>query len=220
MDGLAPAKSRRILEPIERISEVLFGLIMVLTFTGSLSAAESGRTEVRTMLIGALGCNLAWGLIDAIMYLMSCLSDQAADSRTMRAIRTAATPREADLAIARVLPPLVASAIAPAELQRITAELARRPAPAERPRLQSRHWLGAAAVFLLVFLSTIPVVLPFMLLHDAMVALRISNAIAVCLMFVAGYAFGQLAGYRPLVTGGSMVLLGTLLVTLTIALGG
>ena len=220
MDGLAPAKSRRILEPIERISEVLFGLIMVLTFTGSLSAAESGRTEVRTMLIGALGCNLAWGLIDAIMYLMSCLSDQAADSRIMRAIRTAATPREAGLAIARVLPPLVASAIAPAELQRITTELARAREPTARPRLQSRHWLGAAAVFLLVFLSTIPVVLPFMLLHDAMVALRISNAIAVFLMFAAGYAFGRLAGYRPLVTGGSMVLLGTLLVTLTIALGG
>jgi VIT1/CCC1 family predicted Fe2+/Mn2+ transporter len=199
---------------------VLFGLIMVLTFTGSLSAAESGRSEVRTMLIGALGCNLAWGLIDAIMYLMSCLSDQAADSRTMRAIRTAATPREAGLAIARILPPLVASVIAPAELQRITAELARAPAPTERPRLQSRHWLGAVAVFLLVFSSTIPVVLPFMLLHDATVALRISNGIAVFLMFVAGYAFGQLAGYRPLVTAGSMVLLGALLVALTIALGG
>jgi hypothetical protein len=220
MEGGTPAKSRRILEPIERISEVLFGLIMVLTFTGSLSAAESGRSEVRTMLIGALGCNLAWGLIDAIMYLMSCLSDQAADNRIMRAIRSAATPREAGLAVARVLPPPVASVIAPSELQRITAELAKAPAPTERPRLQSQHWLGAVAVFLLVFLSTIPVVLPFMLVHDATVALRISNGIAVSLMFVAGYAFGQLAGYRPLVTAGSMVLLGALLVALTIALGG
>jgi hypothetical protein len=36
---------------------VLFGLIMVLTFTGTLSAASQGRTEVRTMLIGAIGCN-------------------------------------------------------------------------------------------------------------------------------------------------------------------
>ena len=38
---------------------------MVLTFTGSLSVAEAGRDDVRTMLIGALGCNLAWGIIDA-----------------------------------------------------------------------------------------------------------------------------------------------------------
>jgi len=57
-----PVVSRkRVLEPNERISEVLFGLIMVLTFTGSLSVAESGRDDVRAMLIGALGCNLAWG---------------------------------------------------------------------------------------------------------------------------------------------------------------
>ena len=61
--------SRRVLEPTERLSEVLFGLIMVLTFTGSLSLAEKGRGAVRTMLIGALGCNLAWGIIDGIMIL-------------------------------------------------------------------------------------------------------------------------------------------------------
>src|SRR5262245_28378312 len=62
--------SKRPLEPIDRISEVLFGLIMVLTFTGSLSVAEAGHEDIRTMLIGALGCNLAWGVIDGILYLM------------------------------------------------------------------------------------------------------------------------------------------------------
>ena len=36
----------RVLEPIERVSEVLFGLIMVLTFTGSLSVADAGRDDV------------------------------------------------------------------------------------------------------------------------------------------------------------------------------
>jgi hypothetical protein len=52
------------------------------------------------------------------------------------------------------------------------------------------------------------------------VALRISNFVAVAMMFALGYAFGQLAGYRPLVTAGSMVLVGSLVVALTIALGG
>ena len=51
----------RVLDPSERIAEVLFGLIMVLTFTGSLSIADAGANDVRVMLIGALGCNLAWG---------------------------------------------------------------------------------------------------------------------------------------------------------------
>ena len=49
---------------------------MVLTFTGSLSVAKPGRDDVRTMLIGALGCNIAWGIIDGILYLMSRLSEQ------------------------------------------------------------------------------------------------------------------------------------------------
>ena len=71
--------SRRVLDPIDRISEVLFGLIMVLTFTGSLSVAEAGRDDVRTMLIGALGCNLAWGIIDAMLYLMGCLAEKGRD---------------------------------------------------------------------------------------------------------------------------------------------
>ena len=66
--------SRRHLEPMERISEVLFGLIMVLTYTCSFSVAGAGQEEVRTMLVGALGCNLAWGFIDAVFYLMGSFS--------------------------------------------------------------------------------------------------------------------------------------------------
>ena len=66
----------RLLDPVDRISEVLFGLIMVLTSTGTLSVISAGRAETRTMIIGALGCNLAWGIIDAGMYLMGCLADR------------------------------------------------------------------------------------------------------------------------------------------------
>jgi hypothetical protein len=76
MSDEASKSSKRVLEPIERVSEVLFGLIMVLTFTGSLSVAESGRDDVRTMLIGALGCNIAWGIIDGIFYLMGSLAEK------------------------------------------------------------------------------------------------------------------------------------------------
>ena len=53
MVNLSEPSSKRVLEPIERIAEVLFGIIMVLTFTGSLSvaeAAEPGRTTVRQAL--------------------------------------------------------------------------------------------------------------------------------------------------------------------------
>ena len=41
--------SRHVLAPVERASEILFGLIMVLTLTNSLDVAQAGREGVRTM---------------------------------------------------------------------------------------------------------------------------------------------------------------------------
>ena len=212
--------SKRVLEPIERISEVLFGLIMVLTFTGSLSIAEAGRSEVRAMLIGALGCNLAWGLIDGIMYLMACLSDRARRIRILLAVRKAANPEEAHRVIADVLPPAVVPTLQAAEFETMRLHLNQLPEPATRLRLHQEDWKGALGVFLLVFLSTFPVVLPFVFVREPMRALRLSNAVAVAMLFVTGYAFGRCANYRPWVMGASMVVLGSLLVGITIALGG
>ena len=100
--------SKRLLDPMERVSEVLFGLIMVLTFTCSLSVAEAGRDEVRTMLIGALGCNLAWGIIDAVFYLMGCFSVQGRGILQLKAVRTLSNPGVAHRVIADALPPRVA----------------------------------------------------------------------------------------------------------------
>ena len=68
---------RRLLDPVDRISEILFGLIMAVTIVGSLSIATAGRNDVRTILWGALGCNLAWGLVDAVMYLVRTATERA-----------------------------------------------------------------------------------------------------------------------------------------------
>src|SRR5262245_14705533 len=100
---------KRVLEPSERIAEVLFGLIMVLTFTGALSVAEADRAEVRTMLIGALGCNIAWGIIDGVLYLMGCLAERQRGLKIFRAVRGATDPEEGRRLIAEALPAVVAS---------------------------------------------------------------------------------------------------------------
>jgi hypothetical protein len=68
---------RRLLDPLDRVSEVLFGLIMAVTIVGSLSIATAGQAEVRTVLIGALGCNIAWGLVDAVMYVLRGMAERA-----------------------------------------------------------------------------------------------------------------------------------------------
>ena len=210
---------KRALEPIDRLSEVLFGLIMVLSFTGSLSVAEAGREDVRTMLVGALGCNLAWGIIDAVFYLMGCLAEKSRGLSTVRAVREATDPEHAQRLIADALP-LVGSVLAPAELEAMRLRLRQLPDTPGPAHLGKDDWRGAVGVFLLVFLSTFPVTIPFIVMRDAVPALRVSNAIAVVLLFGAGYAFGRLTGRRPVVVGGATVVLGSILVGVTIALGG
>jgi hypothetical protein len=60
MPPLSARLSDRVLDPMDRISEVLFGLIMALTFTCTLGVVTADNIQVRTMLFAALGCNLAW----------------------------------------------------------------------------------------------------------------------------------------------------------------
>jgi hypothetical protein len=50
--------------------------------------------------------------------------------------------------------------------------------------------------------------------------MRISNLIALAMLFMTGYAFGRVVGYRPAVVGMTMVLFGGALVASTIVLGG
>jgi hypothetical protein len=214
------ARSRRILDPTSRIAEALFGLIMVLTFTGSLSVVEAGRDDVRAMLIGALGCNIAWGIIDGILYLMASLSEQGTGIRALRAQRQAPSAVEGHRVIAGALPPLVGEALGPAELEPIRARLMQLPEPPARPQLGKRDWLGALGVFFWVFTMTLPVALPFLFMGNLRQAMRVSNGIAIALLFVAGYAFGRVAEHRPWLTGLAMVVLGVILTALTIALGG
>jgi VIT1/CCC1 family predicted Fe2+/Mn2+ transporter len=211
---------KRALDPSDRVSEVLFGLIMVLTFTGSLSVYEVGRDDIRTMLVGALGCNLAWGIIDAVFYLMSSLAEKGRELATVRAVREACDPGQAQRLLADALPPMVASVLQPAELEGMRLRLLALPKPPGRARLDGSDVRGALAVLLLVFLSTFPVTIPFILMRDPVPALRVSNTIAVVLLFAAGYVFGRLSGRRPVLTGSAMVVLGSILVGITIALGG
>ena len=221
MTSKTPAERRRVLDPTERFSEILFGLIMVLTFTGSLSAAESGRNEVRTMLIGALGCNLAWGIIDALFYLMNTLGQRGHGALVLRRLRVTNDPAKAQALIADALPPTVASVLGPEDFEKLRQRLDSLPEPPRGFALLHRDDLrGALGVFLLVFLSTFPVTIPFLFMHDTMLALRISNGIAIVLLFIGGYRFAHFSGYNPWRTGLAMVAIGAVLVGLTIALGG
>jgi len=210
----------RILDPIDRISEVLFGLFMVLTFTGTLSVATAARDDVRTMLITAIGCNTAWGFVDAVMYVLRTLVERSRRATLLAAVRASAQPEQAQRAIADHIGPL-SDGLDPGALEGLRRWLTALP-PHATPRatLTARDLKGALAVFLLVFASTFPVVLPFVFTDDLKLAMRLSAAIAIVMMFGCGYSWGRYAGVKPWPAGLALVLLGVAIELVVIALGG
>jgi len=217
---IATRKSTHPLEPIETISEIWFGLIMVLTFTCSLSVKAAGREEVRTLLIGALGCNLAWGIIDGFMHLVGCFAERSTAIAKLRAVRHTSDLSAVHRVIADALPPVLASVLSPAEFEVMRQKLNLLPPPPRRSALTAKDWLGAAAVFLTVYLSTFPVAIPFLFIGNVQLALRLSNAVAVVMLFLTGYAFGIYTDHSPWRMGLWVAVLGSLLVGIAVVLGG
>jgi len=208
-----------LLHPVDRVSEMIFGLFMALTFVGVVSMSTADREEIRTMLIAALGCNLAWGLVDAFMYLVRTIADRGRLLTLTRSIR------EADAEAGRrmlqdALPPPVAKLMSTTEIEAMRGRLLALADVPARPRLKRDDFLAAFGVFLIVVASTFPVALPFVFIKDAGTALFVSRAIGLAMMFLGGLALGRYAGYGSWKTGFMMAGLGTVVIVVVVALGG
>jgi VIT1/CCC1 family predicted Fe2+/Mn2+ transporter len=154
------------------------------------------------------------------MFLMSALSERGHGLLTVQAVRSAPSTAAAHSVIAAALPPVVASLLKPDALENVRVGLVGMNDLPPKPRLTRDDWLGALAVFLLVFLSTFPIVIPFLIFRDVRFALRASNLIALVMLFISGSWLARHGGHNPLWTGLTMMLLGVVLVGITIALGG
>ena len=209
---------KQVLDPLARFSEAAFGLVMVLGFTGSFSAATAGAEDVQVLLVGAIGCNIAWGIVDAMMFVVGSLAERGRAYLLLRSVH--GDPAVARAVMAEVLPQPVIAVLTPEEIDDLRGRIAAQPLPTGYTLLRIEDLQGALGVFLIVFLSTLPVVIPFAVFDETLDAMRISNAIAVTLLFGCGWTLGRYAGFRPWLTGGSMVAIGGALVAITIALGG
>ncbi len=207
------------LSPIDRISEILFGLIMVLTFTGAISASSEGRDEVHKLLWAALGCNVAWGIVDGIMYLMNVLLERGHVRKMLLTLKSS-NDEEADQILRDELPPAVGRILNAEELRRMRNELKVIPLPSRTGLLSAGDFLAAIQIFFIVFVSTLPVALPFIFMEDMLLALRISNGITLVLLFIGGFRLAHYGGFRPWLTGLIYTLIGVILVSITMSLGG
>ena len=206
------------LGPVDRASEMLFGLFMALTFTGAISVATAGRQEIRTMYAAALGGSVGWGLVDAIMYLVRAVILSGHSLGLARSVRAAADAETGRALIARSLPD-IAGAVSSAELEAIRAGLIASPLP-ERPSLTREDLRAAAETWGIVVGATLCVMLPYALIGDVRLAKIVSRAVALAMLFLGGVALGRYAGYGGWKAGFIMVAIGTGLVGAIVALGG
>ena len=214
------AEREPVLSPVDRVSELLFGLFMALTFTGAVSVADAGQGQIRSMFIAALGCNLAWGLVDAVMYLVRTVTDRGRLITLVRSVRTAPDAESGRKLIEGAMSRVGRGLVTPAEIEAVRGRIVALTSLPARPRLNRDDVLAALAIFVVVVASTFPVVLPFVLIQDVGAAKNASRLVALAMLFFGGLALGRYAGYGSWKVGFMMAGLGSALVLAINALGG
>jgi len=213
------AQRSAVLDPTDRFSEVVFGVVMAMTFTGTVSVAGAGEQDIRQLLYAAVGCNLAWGIVDAVMYVITSVAGRGWAYRLVRAIGA----KDADAGrriVAENLPGGLADVLPTSVLEGVRIAIADRARNAPRPRVTRGDLAGALGVFSLVVLATLPLTLPFVFLSDVDLALHLSQGIGLTILFLSGSALGHYAGFGTWRSGFVMLAIGVALVSLVIALGG
>ena len=227
--GSAPSERKgslmhRYIDPATSLGEILFGLIMTLTFTlgAGIIIEDEGREGARQLLIAVIGCNIAWGIIDGALYLVGQLFDRGRMRRLGQSIRMAATPAAAETLVADELDEILAPVTSETDRRSLYARIAEkvRSTPVAPNPVTKQDVMGALTSFWLVVVASIPAAIPFLLFDDARFALRVSNGILLALLFVTGYQWARYTLGRPWLVGGCFLLGGIGLVAVAIALGG
>ena len=212
------------LDPASRLGEILFGLIMVLTFTlaAGVTVIHEGRAGVRELLAAAIGCNIAWGIIDAALYLMNCITVRRAKARLVEAVQHAPDSAATLQLIEDEVEPELQEFLDPQEARAFHESMLKHLGRArpDKTIITKEDVYGAIACFWLVFVSCLPAALPFLIFSHPLTALRVSNLLLLCLLFLAGQKWGRYAGFNGWATGTAMVAMGLVLVAIAMALGG
>jgi hypothetical protein len=219
----------RYLEPVDRLAEVVYGVLIVLTFTLAYRGLESRygssdalTTAVQGMLLAALGCAVAWGMIDGVMYILTSIFERSQSQRLLADIQRAPDERTALALIADRLDDTLEEVLTDEERARFSAAIYQRfkDVPPKRVKVTRDDIFGAIAVFVLAVVATLPVVIPYLFIDDPFWAIRMSNLIAIAMLFFVGAAWARYTNARPLHMGLMLAGIGLAMVLIAIPLGG
>jgi len=212
----------RYLDPTDRLDELLFGLIMVLSITLAVGLATDESGSNLQVALTILGCNLAWGLIDGGMYIVTQLYDRSRKAWLIQRLRATNDEVEQIATVASVLDDHLVALTSADERNALYSTISRRlrGRSAERTRVAAEDVYGALAGVWLVVLASIPAVIPFLVLSDRLVAARLSIALVLVALFIVGYGFAGTINANRWAVGGATTMFGIAMVIIVILLGG
>jgi len=209
------------LAPVDSLAEVIFGLIMVLGWT-STARLVFGTTSVRQLLLAVIGCNLAWAIVDGVMYILSSVYERSQRIKLLGSLRRAPDGESAVALIAERLDedlePVLTDDQRAQVYHWLVAGAAR--VESEQAHVTREDMLGAVVSGVLVFVSVLPVGLPFLFISDPTVALRVSNLVCVGMLFIIGFYWARYIAMNRVLAGTLLLVVGLLMVAVTVALGG
>jgi len=213
---------RRTLDPADRLGEVLFGLIMALAIIGAVRVGEEAVSN-RSLLIAILGCNLAWALVDGVMYILVSIFERGRKVQLIQKVQ-GTVPEDAALRLIREeLDPMLGTLAPEGALNGFYGEVLkalRGGASPVKAGMTSNDLLGGSAVALLILIATVPILIPFLLIPETTRAVRIAEFICVAMLFLLGFRWGHIVGTNPWKVGAGLTLIGMVLVAMTVVLGG
>lgn len=221
----------RWIEPVDMLAEAIYSVLIVMTFTMAFNAfggstavgAAVDAVRVSQLLGAAIGCAVAWGLIDGVMHILTSLFERAEGLRLARAVQTAPSTDAAVTLIGGELDPRLARITTDEERRLLYTAISNRidKLTISSARITRDDLLGALATVLVALIATLPAAIPFLFINqDPYLALRASNVISILLLFWLGWRWGKYLGSRPLWTGLGLAAVGVAMVLVAIPLGG
>jgi VIT1/CCC1 family predicted Fe2+/Mn2+ transporter len=226
MEGLG-ARTRRVVDryitTAGRLQEIIYALIMVLTVTSTVSRTVPDSIEgIRRLVFAVLGCNIAWGIVDGVMYVLTSIFNRDRTSKIIRDATNTVSRSDALSILNREFDPPFEWILDEDRKRRLNEEILDRAvfAPPAAARMNRSDILGGVLCFVVTFLTTLPAVLPFLIITDMHSAIRASNIVALAMLFLVGIEYARFTDKNPIKTAVGLVLLGGVVVLVTILLGG
>jgi len=220
-----------LLDPIDRLTETIFSILILLSFTLAFRIIKLGpdpsqhipSAYVNELLIGAVGATIAWGIIDGIMYALIAVFERGERHRLLAQLQSVHTTEQGVNIIADeldyILEPITSEPQRKMLYEDVFEHL--REGTPQPVTLTREDIVGGFGSLLVAVIAVLPSFVPFLFFYNnPAFAIRLSNVVSFVVLFISGYQWGRHTGSSPWKTGLLLAATGAIMVLIAIPLGG